>query len=73
MEKKFAKIDNQGKRTAELKALKEKMLREQAEFVPPTMPGSYLNAKPATTIKSKGNPYSALVSKTARTPKMSKE
>jgi len=73
MEKKFAKIDDQNIRTQDLRARKEKMLKEQAAFVPPTLPGSYLGAKPATGIKSKSNPYSALEKKTTRTVRLTQE
>ena len=41
MRKDFEKIDAQRSKTAELKAKKEQMLREQAAFVPPALPGSY--------------------------------
>merc|ERR1712187_1014712 len=73
MEKKFARIDDQNKKTAEIRALKEKMLREQAEFVPPAMPGSYIGAKPSQAYKPKPNPYSSLAKAGSRPVKMTQE
>merc|ERR1712226_1477230 len=49
------------------------MLREQAEFVPPAMPGSYIGAKPSQAYKPKPNPYSSLAKAGSRPVKMTQE
>lgn len=46
------------------------MLKEQAEFVPPHMPGSYVGAKPGNPAP-RSNPYKTAVKATP--PKMTKE